>query len=333
MAQYIRYINKKIAVAGCKHTTRDLIVGLKRNGILVQNCITIRPKKAKEQKVAGYMDLRKFLDSENISYTIANKYNLRNDEDIKNIISLNIDILLVMGWQRLIPDWFLENLKIGAFGMHGSSRPLPYGRGRSPINWSLIQDKKIFYTHLFKYMPGVDNGPIVGVQTFDINCYDDCHSLHLKNTLSMIRLCIKYIPKLLKNEAILSPQMDEAASYYPKRTVEDGIIYWDDSTITIYNLIRAVTKPFPGAFSYLDNNPRQKITIWKAHPFDTKLIYRNVKPGEVVDVFYDGSFIIKTGDYSLFILESEGHNFTVKDIGKCLGHLKKPRKIWDNLPE
>lgn len=326
-------INKKIGVAGCKHTTRDLIIGLKRNGIKIHHCITINPEKAKEQKVAGYMDLRKFLYNENIFYTFANKYNLQSNEDKKNIISLNLDLLLVMGWQRLIPDWFLRSLRIGAFGMHGSSKPLPHGRGRSPINWSLIQGKTIFFTHLFKYMPGVDNGPIVGVQTFDINCYDDCHTLHLKNTLSMIRLCTKYIPKLLKNKAVLSPQSDKGASYYPKRTAEDGMIYWVDSTIIIYNLIRATTKPFPGVFSYLDDDPEQKIIIWRAQPFDTKLIYRNAKPGEIVDTFYDGSFIVKTGDYSLLILESEGHNFTVKDIGRFLGNLCNPRKIWKNLPE
>src|SRR3989338_7611323 len=102
-------ITKKVAVVGCKHTTKDLILGLERYWLKIDHCITISPKKGIDQKVAGYMDLRPFLKS----------------------------------------------LSVGAFGMHGSSKPLPFGRGRSPINWSLIQDKKIFYTHLFQYLPGV----------------------------------------------------------------------------------------------------------------------------------------------------------------------------------
>ena len=61
------------------------------------------------------------------------------------IKSLNIDIIFCMGWQRLIPEWLLNDLSVGAFGMHGSNKPLPHGRGRSPLNWSLIQDKNMFH--------------------------------------------------------------------------------------------------------------------------------------------------------------------------------------------
>ena len=56
-----------------------------------------------------------------------------------------------MGWQRLIPDNILSSTKIGIFGMHGSSEGLPKGRGRSPLNWSLILNYKYFSTSLIKY--------------------------------------------------------------------------------------------------------------------------------------------------------------------------------------
>src|SRR3989338_8815129 len=186
-------ITKKVAVVGCKHTTKDLILGLERYGLKIDHCITISPKKGIDQKVAGYMDLRPFLKSKFIPYTMTQSYNLKNEEDKKALLALKLHMLLVMGWQRLIPNWFLKSLSVGAFGMHGSSKPLPFGRGRSPINWSLIQDKKIFYTHLFQYLPGVDNGPIIGVQKFDINPYDNCLTLHFKNIISMVRLCADYI--------------------------------------------------------------------------------------------------------------------------------------------
>lgn len=326
-------ITKKVAVAGCKHTTKELILGLERHGFNIDHCITINPKKAKEQKVSGYMDLRSFLEEKSIPYTVVNTYSLKDDKDMEALLSLKLDILLVMGWQRLIPDWFLESLSIGAFGMHGSSKPLPYGRGRSPINWSLIQGKNVFYTHLFQYKPGVDDGPIAGVQTFDINQYDTCLTLHFKNTISMIWLCVKYLPSLIDGSAELAPQPKEGVAYYPKRSEEDGLIYWEDSTKDIYNLIRAVTKPFPGAFSYLDDDLSKKIYIWAAQPFDTKLDYKNAGPGEIVEVFYNSMFAVKTSDSVMLITESEGHNFTTKDIGKFLGHLNKPRKHWKDLPQ
>ncbi|MDP3766299.1 MAG: formyltransferase family protein [Nanoarchaeota archaeon] len=325
-------ITRRVAVMGCKHTTRELISGLEGFGFGIDHCITISQKKAQEQKVAGYMDLKPFLEKKSIPCTIANTYSLNSDKD-KELLGLNLDMVLVMGWQRLLPDWFLKSLSIGAFGMHGSSRPLPYGRGRSPMNWSLIQGKDLFYTHLFKYEPGADNGPIVDVQTFDINLFDTCLTLHFKNTISMVRLCAKNLPSLLDGRAKLTPQQSENATYYPKRSEEDGLIYWEDSTDDIYNLIRAVTKPFPGAFSYLDNEPNKKVHIWRAQPFDTKLAYADSKPGEIVEVFYNGMFAVKTIDSTILVTESEGHNFTVNDIGKILGHLNIPRKKWENLPE
>lgn len=326
-------INKKVGVAGCKHTTRDLIAGLARRGLRIDHVITISPEKAEEQQVAGYMDLRPFLDGEGIPYTVAHKYSLKSGEDERALRALGLDILLVMGWQRLIPDWYLDTLSIGAFGMHGSSRPLPHGRGRSPMNWSLIQGKEIFYTHLFQYRPGVDNGPIVAVQTFDITPHDDCHTLHLKNTIAMTKLCAARLPALMDGSATLSPQPTGGATYYPKRGAEDGLIHWTDTTAEIHNLIRAVTRPFPGAFTYLDDDPSKQIMIWRAIPFDTQLTWPGAAPGQIVEVFYDGTYLVKTGDATLLIKESQGHDFTAADTNRILGTTGIPKKQWNNLPE
>lgn len=326
-------IEKRVAAVGCKHTTLDLIEGLARHGFAVDHCITLSPEKAREQEVAGYLDLRPFLEEKHIPYTVATKYSLKCEEDERALRPLNMDILLVMGWQRLIPEWLLDSIGIGAFGMHGSSRPLPHGRGRSPLNWSIIQNKNIFYTHLFRYSPGVDDGAIAGVQTFDITPFDTCHTLHLKNTVAMIQLCARHLPSLMDGTATLDKQPASGATYYPKRSAEDGLIFWTDSTLEIYNLVRAVTKPFPGAFSFLDDDPQQKVLIWKAMPFDTRLEWPGAAPGEIVEVFYDGSFAVKTADSTLLVLESEGSAFTHRDIGRKFGPAGTPRKVWENLPE
>ena len=279
------------------------------------------------------MNLMPFLESEGIPYTVARKYNLKSDADRETLLSLNLDALLVMGWQRLIPDWWLGSLSIGAFGMHGSSRPLPHGRGRSPMNWSLVQGKDKFYTHLFQYKPGIDDGPVVGVQTFDINPHDDCLTLHFKNTVSMIRLCVTHLPDLLAGSARLTPQPEEAATYYPKRSEEDGLIYWEDSSTRVYNLVRAVTKPFPGAFSYLNDDPDRKIRIWTAQPFDTRLQYPQAQPGEIIEVFYNGMLVVRSGDATMLVTSSEGYDFSTEDVGSFLGTCHTPRKRWESLPE
>lgn len=328
-----RDMEKRVAVVGCKHTTLDLILGLERHGYRIDHCVTLDPGTAEKNQVAGYYDLRPFLAEREIPVTVAHKYSLSSTEDREHLVALELDMLLVTGWQRLIPAWWLESLSIGAFGMHGSSRPLPHGRGRSPLNWSIIQHKDVFYTHLFQYLPGVDDGPVVGVQTFDITPTDTCHTLHFKNTVAMTQLCVEHLPALLEGTARLTPQPKEGASYYPKRSGEDGLIYWSDSTRDIDALVRAVTHPFPGAYTYFDDDAEQRVLVWRAIPFDARLAWPGTVPGEIVEVFYDGSFVVRTGDSTLLVLESEGRSFTPADVGYRLGHLDRPRKVWENLPE
>ena len=79
-----------------------------------------------------------------------------------------IDLLIVVGWQRLIPGWLINQLTVGAFGMCGSSQPLPKRRGRSPMVWSILEKRSHFLTNLFRYDEGIDSGMIVSTLRFNI---------------------------------------------------------------------------------------------------------------------------------------------------------------------
>jgi methionyl-tRNA formyltransferase len=301
----------KIAFAGCKDTTYECMTSLLEKNIPVDLLITIDENTAIKNNVAGYLDLSKFAEENNIPVYVCDKYSLNSKPDKEALGSLQIDILFVIGWQRLIPEWLLTQLNIGAFGMHGSSKPLPYGRGRSPMNWSLIQNKKSFITNLFKYKAGVDDGDILDTQVFDLNEFDTAETAHYKNTLSMIKLVEKNIPDLLSGNYKLSPQMNVPPTYYPKRTEEDGCVFWDQNSADIYNLVRAVTKPFPGAFTFLNDN---KIRIWNCYPFDSRLFDQYTAPGTILHVFINGDFIVKTGDGSIIVknYETPGDQMIVK---------------------
>jgi methionyl-tRNA formyltransferase len=324
---------RRLGIAGCKHTTLELIQGLARHGFKVDHVLTLAPDMGAKFQVAGYLDLRPHLDALGVPWSHAHKYSLKCEEDEKACLALKLDALLVMGWQRLIPEWFLAGLRCGAYGMHGSSRPLPQGRGRSPMNWSLIQGKTGFLTHLFRYEPAVDDGQIVGVSPFDITPWDDCRTLHCKNTIVMVQLCAKFLPAILEGTVTLSPQADTAPSYYPKRSETDGIIHWSDTTQSIFNLVRGVTRPFPGAFGFLDDDPARKIRIWRLIPFDTRLNWPGSIPGEILEVFQDQAFVVRTGDGTALVLESEGQVLGPADVGRRLGHLGQPPKDWGPLPD
>jgi methionyl-tRNA formyltransferase len=170
------------------------------------------------------------------------------------------------------------------------------------MNWSIIQNRASFISNLFKYSPGVDDGDILDTQVFDINPFDNAKTMHYKSTLAMSGLLKKHLARMLSNEFELRKQMDINPTYYPKRTEEDGIIFWDKDAIEIYNLVRAVTRPFHGAFTFYNN---RKIMVWNGYPFDSRLFDPYILAGTILHVFINGDIVIKTGDGTFIITEYE----------------------------
>ena len=116
----------------------------------------------------------------------------------------------------------------------------------------------------------------------------------------MIKILKERIPDILSGNFILTEQPTFAPSFYPKRNEEDGIIFWDLETDQIYNLIRGVTYPFPGAFTFIDT---EKVIIWKSQPFDSRIFNHTIEPGTILKIFKNGDFIVKTGTDSLLVSE------------------------------
>jgi len=278
----------KIVMAGCTKPGYELISSLLESGLEINYFITISREKAEQMKVSGFMDFIPLARQYNIPVYIAEKFSLKSASDIAFFKGHNFDLLIQGGWQRLFPDEILQTLKVGAVGVHGSSEFLPKGRGRSPINWSLIEGKKKFIIHYFIIKPGIDDGDIFYYEIFDINEWDDCNTLYYKNVIVSKQVLLKEIPLLLSGNYTVIPQQGEP-SYYMKRTAEDGLIDWKKNVFDIYNFIRAITQPFPGAFSYIGE---EKIIIWKAQPFDTKISFPNAAIGEIVEVFSNGDFVV-----------------------------------------
>ncbi len=277
-----------IGIFGCKNSTKFLIKSL-IDRTKVDHLITINEEKGKKFNVADYCNLYHLGTKHDIDVYYSKTYSLKRKEDILYINSLKIDIAFVIGWQRIIPKEILENMSIGAFGMHGSSMDLPLGRGRSPMNWSIIEDRRYFKTSLFKYDSGIDSGDVLDTVKFDITNRDTAETLHFKNTLSMHYLIDKNFKKLFSNNFKLRKQKNITPTYYPKRNPSDSLIDWELDVYAIERFIRAVTKPFNGAFTFLKN----KVIIFNSQVFDTfNFGFENKSLGEIVVVFPNGKFLI-----------------------------------------
>jgi len=203
-----------------------------------------------------------------------------------------------MGWQRLIPETVLNRFSHGIFGLHGSCGYLPFGQGRSTLNRSLLKGDRRFVMNLFKLDKNADSPNIYSNEMFEITPFDDIRTLQYKNILSGKRQVKRLLEDYENGKALeIKTQSKDFQSFYEKRTPDDGKLDFKARTDEIYNLIRAVTKPFPGAFAFANG---QKITIWKAIPFDMIFDFSDFSCGEVIDVF-DGKPLIRTLDGSLLI--------------------------------
>ena len=222
--------------------------------------------------------------------------------DIENIAKIKPEIILSVYYRSLISDEILKLAPRGAYNMHGSY--LPKYRGRAPINWVLVNGEKYTGATLHHMVSKADAGDIIDQEKVEITPEDDALTLTKKVTAAAVTVIKRSLPKLENGPAAGTPQNMAQSTYFGRRTPEDGKIDWNWDALRIYNLIRAVTKPFPGAFTYLPDG--RKIIIWKA-----KILNNNSASGfggfgwKNWDIKQDLPLIMKTATNDLQILEYE----------------------------
>ncbi len=287
----------KVVVFGVKDTSENIVEFIHNQICPVNLVITINPEVTKKNQVAGYKGLNILTEKYGIPVFEADSYFL-TDEKTQNFMGGNeFEIGISMGWQRLIPKSVLDCFEYGVYGFHGNSGYLPFGRGRSPLNWSIILGDTRFNLNLFKYDEKADSPNVFATEMFSITPHDDIRTAQYKNMICSKRLIRKLLKAYHENSITIRTESKDFDSWYNKRTASDGKIDFHARTREIYNLIRGVAAPFPGAFCMLNN---KKVVIWEAHPFDEMIDFSEFAPGEVVDVF-DGKPIVRTVDGSLLI--------------------------------
>ncbi len=142
---------------------------------------------------------------------------------------------------------------------------------------------------------------LFATETFAITPHDDIRTAQYKNMICSKNLIRKLLKAYENGNVEIRTNSKDYDSWYNKRTAADGKVDFKARTRDIYNLIRGVAAPFPGAFAYVGSeDDDKKITIWQAHPFDEMIDFSSYAPGEVVDIF-DDKLIIRTVDGSLLI--------------------------------
>ena len=207
------------------------------------------------------------------------------------------DFIFSFYYRSMIRREVLDIPRLGALNMHGSL--LPGYRGRVPVNWAVINGETETGATLHYMLEKPDAGDIVDQERVEIAFTDTAHDVFNKVTEAAVKVIARTWPLLKAGTAPRIPMDLAKGSYFGGRKPADGLIDWTGSATQIYNLVRGVTHPYPGAFSHLGG---RKVIIWQAWPVEGR-----GEPGHIVSL---NPLLVGTGEGLLEIrslqLEEEG---------------------------
>ena len=285
----------KLVLIGDIFFTYIILKFLKKN----KNEVFVISSRKKKLNSDSY-NLKKFCKVSKIKFYETNDIN--DHKTFQNIRNFYPDLILCIGFSKLLRGRLLKSYKNKLLGYHPSN--LPYNRGRHPIIWSVFLGLKFIYSSFFLIDKGIDSGKIISKEKFvnKKNYFaDDVYKKLATLAIYQLSNILTHYKKYKKLKIIRQRFNKKSVSnLWRKRTFEDGKIDWRMSKETIINLVRSLSHPYPGAhFLYKKKVIKvfriQKATFKKASP------YLFEEPGKVVSI--KNGISIKCADGYLKIKE------------------------------
>jgi methionyl-tRNA formyltransferase len=181
---------------------------------------------------------------------------------VDTIREYSIDWLFVIGWSQIVKPSVLGAPSRGALGMHPTL--LPTGRGRAPIPWAILLGLPETGVTFFKLDQGVDSGDIIGQHRLPLSSRESATSLYGRAEEAHRLLIQEHLPALETDSVVFTPQDHRLATVWPGRKPEDGRLTQAMTVAQADRLIRATTRPYPGAFLGLPDG--RKLRVWHGTP-------------------------------------------------------------------
>lgn len=262
------------------------VLSLVAGRIPIAGVIGLTPRPATDH-ISGLVDPRPFCESMGVPYIPVTDYRLAEPADRQCLEALEIDVLLAFGWQRLVPDWLIRHTRRAVLGVHGSADGITAGRGRSPQNWALILGRDSFELALFLIDPGIDSGDVLATRRFELTRTDTIATSYARVALATADMILSCAAEGRLARGHGMPQTG-SPRYLPQRRPEDGALDWNRPADRIHDFIRALTRPYPGAFSALADSV---VRIWASHPLGDPLS-SEPPPGTILTVTSDNHLLI-----------------------------------------
>jgi methionyl-tRNA formyltransferase len=243
--------------------------------------------------------------------------------------SLELDVLFVIGWSQILRAEALASARIGVVGAHASL--LPSNRGSAPINWALIRGDRETGNSLLWLADGVDTGAVIDRTPIAITPFDTCATLYDRVADTNRHMLLRLWRRLLNGERPATPQpADNNEPPLPRRRPADGLVDWHTTSNRVYDFVRALTRPYPGAFGHLDGH---RWTVWRAAlpPLDALPI---AKPGTCLGPVISPSDeacgqLVACSSGAVTLLEVQAEDGRVLS-GRALGEAAWRGRIWGN---
>jgi methionyl-tRNA formyltransferase len=206
------------------------------------------------------------------------------------------DWLFVVGLSQLVPAEIRQFARMGAVGFHPT--PLPEGRGRAPVAWTILLQKQAAAS-LFFLTDEADAGDLIAQRPVPVLPDDYAADLIDRTNVVLEQMTADLASAFASGQVPRMPQDHSRATYYPRRRPGDGLIDWAKPAEEVYRLVRAVSHPYPGAFTF---RAGRKVTIWRASP----VLVRPIQdvPGTVVEV-REGAPVVQAATGRLLLTDIE----------------------------
>lgn len=183
---------------------------------------------------------------------------------------------LCVGWTRILQGDLLDVPEFGFLGIHASS--LPRGRGGAPVNWAIIHGADSVGVSLFELVGEVDHGNVLAQTSVPIEERDTVETVYDRVITASIGLLERCLTDLEGALETAEEQRFVDATYRPQRKPMDGLIDWNRPADGQHDWVRALTKPYPGAFTFLGG---EKLKVWS---LDDRGESTDGVDGEILDV-------------------------------------------------
>jgi methionyl-tRNA formyltransferase len=219
------------------------------------------------------------------------------EQTLDAVGALDPELIFVVGWSQLVRDPFIALAREGVFGMHPSL--LPRHRGRAPVPWAILSGLARTGVTLFEIVDATaDSGAIVGQAVVEIEKDETATTLFDRLADAHVELIREWVPQIISRGAPRTPQDPTRASSWTKRIPADGIIDWETRAPYLYDWVRAQTRPYPGAFTYLGG---EKVVVWRARPVE---LDEAAPAGTIVATQPEG-LVVACGDGGLLLEDVE----------------------------